>query len=142
MIAADTTFHPTRRAKPGRPAHLSAVAMFQIPPQSDDWGDWQENTGNIIRTCRVGHVPGLVQVAIRAAPPSEPRELGRLTMPVLAVLAEFGVIDGDRSATRILTEWASAVPQGVVAVEVRQISPPISRHRIQIATRQSARRGA
>jgi hypothetical protein len=38
-------------------------------------------------------------------------------------------------ATRILAEWAAAIPPNMVAIEVRQISSPSSRHRIEVAMR-------
>jgi len=81
---------------------------------------WHDDAGWRIRAARVPKISGRVNVTLRAALPSRPRDLDNILKPLLDALTAFNVIDDDKFVTRLAAEWAAAVEPGMVEVQVRQ----------------------
>lgn len=148
-LIADARPQANKRPGPGRPRHTIASITLAMPPsvnnafvnvagkgrvRSPEYRKWRESAGWAIKAARLGKVPGLFAVTIRAGKPdNRVRDLDNLTKATLDALQAFGVVENDSNATRILCEWSAQVAPGSVAIEVRQFSSPETRLRLSRA---------
>lgn len=119
-----------------RPHRVVEITIATPPANGPEYLNWRDGAGWTIRAANLGLVSGFVSVTIRAGMSERARELDSITSPLLDALAAFGVIESATKATRVVAEWSAEIQRGSVAVEVRQIAGPESRHRIAIAARE------
>lgn len=123
----------------GRRKAIVTAAMLSIPPstnnlywnmhgkgrvKTDDYRNWLETAGWELKAAKCCKVPGHVRVQLHAGLSARRRDLDNILKPTLDALKMWGIIEDDSWVSDISARWDRDIPQGQIAIMVRQTVSP------------------
>lgn len=126
----------------GRKRAKKTAAVLSLPPstnnlywnvagkgrvKTDDYRAWLEAAGWELKAQKAGQIKGHVGVQFHAGLMRRRRDLDNLLKPTLDALVMWGIIEDDSWVADIHARWDRDIPEGHIAVYVRQIVSPAVR---------------
>jgi hypothetical protein len=132
--------HQTPRK--GRPPFIVRHDRVALPPsgiQTDTvYLEYRTKVAAQFRAKPQPRVPGLVSITARGSDADRGRSWPEIVAPLIAVICDLEIVDGEHLVGAINVRWSPQVERGWIELETRQASPPITGHRIVEGRRQAA----